>query len=228
MSADPVLRSLLFRIVKAESIKCVVETGTFLGLGSTTMLAEAFPTNAPPHRFVTLEANRQRWEKARDNLTRFPFVTPVWGLSVPLEEALAFLAADECLSDHRRWPDVWIDDVVDPLAFYSAELRGQLGGVSKQDVASGYQGEDLLRLELRASAGLPVFIVLDSAGGVGFLEFSILLRELRDRPYIILLDDIDHIKHFRSAQIVHDDPRFTILGSDVDRGWMLAQYHPRL
>src|SRR3954470_8636625 len=92
MSTDPVLRGLVARVVDAEGIKCVVETGTFLGMGSTTMLAEAFAAKEPPDRFVTLEANRPSWEKARANLAGFPFVTPIWGLSVSLEEALAFLA----------------------------------------------------------------------------------------------------------------------------------------
>ncbi len=226
MSADPVLAHLLRRVIAEERIECVVETGTFHGLGSTCMLAEAFLPGAEPRRFVTLEANPGSFEEAKRNLTRFPFVQPIWGLSVGLAEALDFLGNDECLRDHARWPEVWIDDVNDPLEFYRAEVRGQLGHSASDPATTEYQGEDLLRRELRAAAGSRLLVALDSAGGVGFLEFSIVRAELRDQPYVLLLDDIHHLKHFRSAQVIRDDSRFRLLGSDPGNGWLLARYEP--
>ena len=67
---------------------------------------------------------------------------------------------------------------------------------------------------------------MDSAGGIGFLEFTILLRVMRNRPYSLLLDDINHIKHFRSYEHIRKDRRFTILGLDESRGWLFARHAP--
>src|SRR4051794_26393159 len=140
MGHDPALRVLLAEVVRAEGVDAVIETGTFRGLGSTTLLAEAFPSDKPPVRFITIEANRTSWEEARRNLQRFPFVTVLWGLSVPFQEALRFLASDECLRDHTRWPQIWIDDVTDPLGFYTREILGQLGGDSNNAADDEFAG----------------------------------------------------------------------------------------
>ena len=34
---------------------------------------------------------------------------------------------DEMLANHAKYPDIYIDDVQDPVAFYSNELKGTLG-----------------------------------------------------------------------------------------------------
>ncbi len=225
MGDSPELRALLRTVIREEAIDRVVESGTYDGSGSTTMLAEAFSSAAPPRRFVTLEANGQSWSKAKANLQRFPFVTPVWGLSVALDEALDFLRTDPCLSDHARWPDIWIDDVDDPLAFYTAETRGQLGGQTEGSI-DAHQGEDLLRRELRAAAGSQLLVALDSAGGIGYLEFQILRAELAGHSYVLLLDDIHHLKHFRSLREVRADSAFTVLGINEEAGWVLVKHAP--
>ena len=226
MAVDPVLRQLLQQVIRDERIESVVETGTYLGLGSTTLVAQAFAPDSPPRSFVTIEANYSSWMEARKNLARLSFVKPLWGLSVRLDEAQAFLAADECLRDHSRWPEIFIDDDRDPLSFYSAEVRGQLGGIANAADASKYEGEDLLRRELRAASGRRLLVVLDSAGGTGFLEFSILQAECANRPFVLMLDDVHHLKHFRSLLAVRSDPRFTELGSDIENGWLLTRCSP--
>ncbi len=226
MSDDPHLREILRAVIRDGRINQVLESGTYRGLGSTTMVAEAFPRETAPARFVTLEANQLSWQEARRNLGRFPFVTCRWGLSVGLEEALVFLSGDECLRDHSRWPDIFIDEINNPLEFYSAEVRGQLGGVPTSTESGEHQGENLLRRELGAMDDSPLLVVLDSAGGIGFLEFSIVHEHVRHRPYWLLLDDIHHLKHFRSLATLRADPAFRIIECDEERGWVLAQHQP--
>jgi hypothetical protein len=230
---DPRLRALLRHVIKSERITHVVETGTFLGLGSTTLVAESFPAGFPPEAFVTIEARWQSWCQARRNLSRFPFVHALWGTSVPIGRALEFIRDDELLRHHERYEGIFIDDVVDPVAFYSAEVRGELGGVSLSwrgalrmaaDRVVHYAGSDLLRHYLLRFGSENPLIILDSAGGIGFLEFFVLLETIPEDPYVLLMDDIHHVKHYRSMQHVSSDPRFVILGQNMEHGWALVKH----
>ena len=64
MHNDPELQKLLQDITKTEKFKYVIETGTFDGLGSTTLVAESFPKHLSPQMFVTIEADWKRWRQA--------------------------------------------------------------------------------------------------------------------------------------------------------------------
>ena len=229
------LRSLLRDLIARRRIDHVVETGTHEGLGSTRFVAESFPTDSPPRSFVTIEASWRHWRRARRNLRRFPFVRPLWGQSLPLRDAIDFVAQDEVIRHHERYPDVFIDDVEDPVGFYTGELRGELGGESlgvarrvlrALDRRLRHRGENLLAKSLlRVRDGNPL-VVLDSAGGTGWLEFIELRRTMDDRPYVLLLDDVHHVKHFRSLEHVRRDPSFAIVGLDERHGWMLSEHRP--
>ena len=119
MEASDRLRTLLEDTLREMRTTHVVETGTYRGLGSTTFVAEAFPDEAPPERFMTIEANWESWLLACYNLRRFPFIEPVLGKTVPQDRALAFMAEDEFLHNHHEHPDIYIDDVVNPVRFYT-------------------------------------------------------------------------------------------------------------
>jgi len=235
MHANERLKNLMRAVMRQEPFNFVIETGTYLGLGSTTFIAESFPADRPPSSFITIEANWNAWRKARKNLARFPFISPLWGKSVPTEEALSFIRTDEMLANQQNYPDVYIDNTADPIAFYSNEILGRLqpGWLARPlawlgeilDAKRHYQGEDLLRRYLRQFCAARPLIVLDSAGGIGFLEFNIVQEIMAGRTYTILLDDIYHIKHYRSAVSIRSDPDFHVIGSDEQGGWMLARRH---
>ncbi len=234
MAADPRLTGVMKAAINEKRVDAVIETGTFEGRGSTTLIAECFADRAPPRAFVTIEANWASWRRARMNLADFPFVNAVWGGSVPVDEALAFIRSDEWLLNHHNYPDVFIDDVDDPVAFYSREILGGLGGEAVGvrgrilkciDRLLRYHGEDLLRRYLRRYRSYAPLVVLDSAGGIGFLEFSILRDTMRSSQYLVLLDDIQHIKHYRSAKHIYSDPAFCVLGVSEDNRSLLAS-HP--
>jgi hypothetical protein len=238
MVGDERLKNLVRDLIREESVTHVIETGTYLGLGSTTFLAESFAENGFPETFITIEANWSSWRQARKNLARFPFVTPQWGKSVSTEEALSFIRTDEMLLNQKDYDEVYIDNTEDPVAFYSNEIMGKLGTESggligsvwarlgqKLDLRFHYQGENLLRRYLSRFSSQKPLIVLDSAGGIGFLEFNIVQQIMTDKTYTILLDDVHHIKHYRSALSIRSDPSFRVIGSDQENGWMLAK-HP--
>lgn len=233
MAVNAELRRQVRELAAAVPITHVLETGTFRGLGSTTMLAEAFAGQPPPAFFVTVEANWVSWRQARRNLARFPFVRPLWGRTIPAVRALDFIRRDEMLRDHARYPDVFIDDVSDPVAFYTREVRGGLGGVARNprylarwmlDRCTAYAGHNLLEENLLACRDHRPLVLLDSAGGIGYLEFLVTREIMGNRPYWLLLDDIQHIKHYRSYQIVKSDPAFRVLAASENDGWVLVAH----
>lgn len=235
MGASEHLRSLLKENLSKEGTRYVLETGTYLGLGSTTFVSESFPKECPPKLFVTLESNWVSWRKAKQNLQAFPFVRPLWGKTMPQSRALQFLAQDEILRKHDEIPDIFIDNIKDPLQFYTREIQGKLGGRAQSpgtripqliDRLVHYAGNNLLEKYLKQFRKLNPLIILDSCGGVGFLEFTILCDVMESHPYLVLLDDINHIKHFRSYRHIKEDPRFDLLGADESEGWLLAKYSP--
>ena len=227
------LRALLTRLIVEERIAHVVETGTHEGLGSTRFVAESFPSSAPPRSFVTIEASWRSWRRARRNLRRFAFVQPLWGHTLDVREAVEFIKHDECLREHEKYPDIFIDDVQDPAGFYLREVLGGLGGAPRDlprrfwmsvDRLRHYRGEGLLERSLADVRDESPLVVLDSAGGTGWLEFTTLLATMKERKYFVLLDDVHHLKHFRSLAHVRSDASFQILGLDTRHGWLLAKH----
>ena len=227
------LRQLLRDVIVRHRIEHVVETGTHEGLGSTRFVAESFPRGVRPRSFVTIEAGWKSWRRARRNLRQFPAVTPVWGHTLELRRAIEFVERDECIRRHERYPDVFIDDVDDPVGFYTRELKSGLSGAPRGlhkrlafaiDRRWRYGGEGLLASCLMRVRDERPLVVLDSAGGTGWLEFTTVRETMGTRPYVLLLDDVHHLKHFRSLEHVRHDDAFEILGLDERHGWMLARH----
>ena len=225
MRDDPALSHALRRLIAVACVDVVVETGTYLGTGSTRLIAACFPPAMPPRRFVTIEVNFSNWCHAKSNLRAFPFVECRWGASVALETALRFLDADEMLRDHASHTGIYIDDTDDPVAFYKRELHARIGfsaAVGLDEDAKGllWDGEDLLPRMLAVHRGHRPLIVLDSAGGIGLLEFQTVLHVMGDKPFFLLLDDTHHIKHHRSLAYVRASSRFDLIAEGA--GWALA------
>jgi hypothetical protein len=236
MIVDSRLRHLLVDITRRSPISHILESGTHTGLGSTKFIAEIFGAQSPPPQlFVTIEANHHSWQQARENLKGFSFVTPVWGLSTSRQEGLRFIQNDPALLNHLEYPDIFIDDVQDPINFYSREIAGGLGGGTRNplekirrlvDRPRYYSGESLLMKWLDAFRSYNPLVVLDSAGGVGYLEFNTVQQYMSEHAYFLLLDDICHVKHFRSYEYVHNNSNFAVIGENKDAGWLLAKYEP--
>ncbi len=233
ITASARLRLLLKETLREKTTTHVLETGTFHGLGSTTFIAEAFPNERPPEAFVTIEANWVSWKHAKRNLGGFSFVKPLWGRTIPVKRALVFIESDDFLHNHRKYPDIYIDDIKDPIRFYGNEVEGKLGGTLKHpthllrwpiDRLFSYAGDNLLEKYVCEFRSTEPLIVLDSAGGIGFLEFSIVEEEMREHQYLLLLDDINHIKHYRSYRHIKADSQFTLIGEDEHEGWLLASH----
>jgi tRNA(1-methyladenosine) methyltransferase and related methyltransferases len=198
--------------------RLVIESGTYLGQGSTQAILSAFGEN-PPAVFYTLEVSRRFHEQARRNLAAHAFIQCFWGLSVHRQKAIEFLEQDRFIKDLDPNLDIYVDFLPDPTAGYLNEVRGGLGDESDQDAPQGLLG--MLLENHRADRPL---ICLDSAGGLGWLEFQEMLRFQQEHPFLLFLDDINHVKHYRSKVYVESSAAFRVIDSDPEDGWMVAVY----
>ena len=168
----------------------MVESGTYIGLGSTQMLAKV-----KPRRLITIESDFNNYQQAVENLSHLPFVEPYWGLSVDRETALEFIHQNDYSGD-------FYVDSSDPIPFYTREVSVKC------------YAENLLTTLLTPLADQNPLILLDSAGGIGFLEYSIVRSIMGDKPHTLILDDTHHVKHYRSRidaltvyNVIYDDQK---------------------
>jgi hypothetical protein len=189
----------------------ILETGTHLGTGSTKML-----THLRPKKLYTIECSYVNYTQAKKNLKPFPFVECIHGLSVGVEESKKFMA----LNKHIFEDDVFVDDA-NPIEFYTNEIMGMLnGGERKEDMK-----QDLIAEILPTIADKNPLILLDSAGGIGFLEFQKVKEIMGERPYTLVLDDTHHVKHYQSKLAVQQDPSFKIVYNDDVHGRLIAVHN---
>ncbi len=203
----------------------VIETGTYLGTGSTRMIIEAFAP-AEPEKFYTIEISPRFCAVARRNLSRYEFVEVLWGLSVGRGEAEKFLRSDSLLweAEHHG---IEVEGPEDPVSFYLREISSDKNGTHEDECYPDVEAPDnwLERLLSQHKHERPL-IVLDSAGGIGWLEFQEVLRLQQGSPFLLFLDDVRHVKHYRSRVFVESSSDFRMIDCDVNHGWALAFYEP--
>jgi hypothetical protein len=205
--------------------RVVIETGTYLGKGSTRMITEAFAPGAP-EKFYTIEISRRFYEAARRNLLPLGFVEVLWGLSVGRVQAEEFLQSDSLLWEAGRY-GIEVEQPEDPVGFYLREISSDRNGAREDECYPdpvGTAPDNLLaRLLAQYKDRMPL-IALDSAGGVGWLEFQEVLHLQEGLPFVLFLDDVNHVKHYRSLKYVQSSPEFRMIDCDVQDGWALAAY----
>lgn len=231
MSSKEDFVNALNSLFNEYNIEYIFESGTFNGLGSTTKLANAIiKNNRQVKQFITVEVSKKFFRQAQQNLAQFSFITPVWGLTVNGEEAKEFIKQDDAINNHEKYPDIFIDDTTNPRKFYLDEIDGQLAQSLTEKIKSVFQRnndvlqEDLFKQYLPDMASKKPLILLDSAGGVGYFEFQQVMKYMAGNDFFLVLDDVHHLKHFRSYRDVKADSHFTILNENYAQGWVLAKY----
>lgn len=235
MSNDEIFKATIDSIFKNNKIDFIVESGTFKGTGSTTTLANAvIKNNAPVKAFYTIEVHRKFYKAAVKNLKQFKFIKPVWGLSINKQKAIDFIKKDDAINHHEKYPDVYIDTLENPVQFYISEVDGRLS-THKQSLLhkifspgnSSRFTENVFEKILPQVAASTSLILLDSAGGIGYLEFLSAIEYLKNSNYFIILDDIHHLKHFRSLQYLQSASEFELIAMSKNEGWAIAKHFIR-
>jgi hypothetical protein len=195
----------------------IIETGTYRGTGTTAIIAgtirDLFIEDA---QFISIEVNPANVKRAKENLAKAGLsVEIINGLSVPrsalpsLEqierELVQNVLADGLVVDHEEHERA-------ELYFRETDFTGL--------------PEDVLGQVLRRFDHRPDFVLLDSGGHMGYIEFRHVIDQLRG-PCHLALDDIHHVKHHRSFQDIKQDPRFEVVATSEEKfGFCIARFDP--
>ncbi|HOK65214.1 MAG TPA: glycosyltransferase [Anaerohalosphaeraceae bacterium] len=195
----------------------IIETGTYLGRGTTTILAEAMRRSGIEGTFFTIEVNPNYYAQAKAYLESRGYpVKPLCGLSIPRRLLPARDQIQAYVSQTAGGESIFVDhpEPVRAERYY-------------QETDFPDVPDDLLGQCLEAFDGRPDFVLLDSAGHLGWIEFQYLLERLKG-PCILALDDIYHVKHYRSFQQMQNDKRFEILAASKEKfGFCIARFEPQ-
>lgn len=193
------LNTLEFRSVVNEltaKVDEVIETGTFHGDGSTRVFADT-------GKYVfSVECNYNNYQIASQNLAQFQNVCVLHGLSLSKESLIKGLL-------HESFDLNVTYDSKFPKSFYMREISQNVVVENALDLLCNNDRKQL--------------IFLDSAGGVGYLEYLWVM----DLPFeylenkILMLDDINHIKHYRSVKDLIDRGYHVQISEDKRFAWSI-------
>ena len=217
MGTESRFGELLKELFCAERPHRLIETGTYRGTGSTTLIAEALvAAGLHDAEFYSIEVNAQNIARAKQHLSNRGFnVRILHGLSVPRTLLPTREQIEKLYVRSVEADGVFVD--------HKTENRAELyfGETNFPDVP-----DDQLGACLGAMDYAPDFLLLDSGGHMGNVEFNYVLPLLKSRC-IIALDDVNRVKHYRSVQQILGDERFEILErSDEKFGWCMTRFTP--
>jgi hypothetical protein len=194
----------------------IIETGTFTGAGTTAIIAGALRQfQIQNAEFFTIEVNPAYHAVAQQNIARYGVpIQSLLGLSVPR----SLLPSSEQI--RKDVVETQVDNV---YVDHEAAQRVQLyeGETNFPEVPDDLLGKCLKHFDYQ-----PHFMLLDSAGHLGHVEFNYVIAQLKARCYFAL-DDTNHVKHFQSVQRMKGDKRFRILAESLEKfGFCFAEFTP--
>ena len=211
----------LKKYISSYKPRKIIETGTYLGTGTTRIIASTLrDLEIKDSLFITIECNPDNYEQALKNIKNeklLNYVKPILGLSIPrnivptkediYKSTVLEIPDNEIFIDHN--PEQRTDLYYNETDFENIE-------------------DNLIDYCLNLFKGEPDFIVLDSGGHIGFIEFQYILHKIK-KECIICLDDINHIKHYNSFKFLQNDKRFTVLHISNEKfGFCIAKFDPIL
>lgn len=195
----------LTTFVKDMGFKKIIETGTYHGTGTTKAILNGL---SGKYEFYSIEVNPEHYKIAQENLQSFirGGLRLLHGLSVGRPDLPVSITAD--------LPDFVVID-------HQPKNRMQ-----KYLKEVSYACQDhMLDYALDKFDYKPDFVLLDSAGHMGYIEFLYLMRRVRGSFYLAL-DDTRHHKHFESMQYIRQHKEFEIIWEDQDKfGSAIMKYN---
>jgi hypothetical protein len=191
----------------------IIETGTYLGTGTTRILVEALEKTGLPYELHTIEANPAFCESANSLYKDNHKVNVINGYSLPKH----MLPSEEALQkwlDSLKNEDIYVDfEEWERVSCYMAEGNHAVSG-------------NFLKFCCRYFGYTPDLFMLDSSGHLGFLELQYILTMITGKCHFIL-DDVFHVKHFESLRYMIEDSRFSIRKVSTEKfGFCIAEYTP--
>ena len=204
----------IHRVIEQTGPRKLIETGTYLGTGTTAVIAMALRDLGLDDvaMFCSIEVNPKNAVRAKQNLAKMGLNVEILnGLSVPRCCCL------RCSKSSKASFEM-------SLPINSSLITKKLIGpssISMRRISRPCPTTCLAR-SCRTFDDRPDFVLLDSGGHMGFVEFRYLIDTLRG-PCVIALDDVGHVKHFRSFETIRRDERFEVLAqSDEKFGFCIA------
>lgn len=197
----------------------ILETGTYLGEGSTRIIIESLlQHHIDGFEFYTIEINPNYYITAEFNLAKrglSNYVNLLNGLSVPKHLLPTYEQIQEYTVNNIEFNNIIIDH---------SESERALNYFRETNFNN--LEDNLIDKVLMKFNYSPDFVLLDSAGHIGNIEFNYLISKVKSRC-IIALDDANHLKHHKSYLQMIDDKRFNILiKSDEKFGFVIAEFNP--
>jgi len=199
--------------------KKIIETGTYLGEGTTRIIASTLKSlGITDSVFCTIECNPGNYHQAQANLAQRGLIDGVHmlhGLSVPRCKLPTIEEIEQSCVNQIEYDDIFVD--------HQEQQRALL--YYRETDFTGVE-EDMLGRALEVYGDRPDFVLLDSGGHMGYVEFNYLISRLKG-PCYLALDDIFHIKHHKSYRQMQTDSRFEILKVSQEKfGFCLAKFTP--
>jgi hypothetical protein len=205
------MKALVDLFSREDGPRAVIETGTYKGTGTTMALVKAWNIVASKEDFqiVTMEANTKYFNEAKRNLENWPFVLASQMLSVPRAEAIDYMRNNPIINGLKDYPDIFCDtNSGDHIGFYIKEM-------SPPVVARDIQQDGLrFYIDIFSVMEKKILFVLDSAGGIGGLEFFIMLDKMKGSSYFLWMDDINHVKHYLDLKYIENNEGWKKLFQD--------------
>lgn len=192
MTGDTRFNDELSSLIQIHGLSKVIETGTYLGQGTTKAVMVGLSKLFHPFTFYSIEVNPTHHKQAVRNLGAYKGLHLLLGLSVA--------KTDVPTSSTFEVPEYVVVDHHDSNRhlLYSLEV--------------GYPVPDnMLDFALFQMNYKPDLVILDSAGHMGLIEFQYLMKRAKGSFYLAL-DDTDHVKHFETMIFIKENPdTFTII-----------------
>lgn len=200
ISASMELRQDILSVIMEYRPHSIIETGTYKGLGSTSAVLHGLAdANIRGFSFISIESNKQFYQEAVNNLD--PDSNQYKG-SLLLLNAISLPLAELPTKVEYDFDDSVIVDHINPNS-YLKEIP--------KDVK-----DDGLMTALHLVNFRPDLVILDSAGHLGTQEFIYLMANV-DSPFTLILDDTNHIKHYKTMQMVRKNKRYNIIKESNDK-----------
>jgi hypothetical protein len=207
----PIFADAMTKIIQDNKIPRILETGTYHGLGSTKIFAEAL---AGSGQLFTIDINHAYQMDARQNLKEFTNIVYFLGLSIPAKNIPTFEETEKWIAETKQLnPGIMVD--------YGGRADGYVCEVKPgQEYQDDWMGILLPLFQ-------PQFILLDSAGHIGYAEFKHLMEVYNSWPFFLALDDVNHLKHWKTMEEIKTDARFTVLFENSERnGSAIVHFNP--